>query len=237
MINEFVIKRSRQRKIAKELERKYSRIHELLVEDVEGAIERLYKISTQNDEYKHYFEEFSNDYQAILEENDKNSYSTITVLNQTIADNHYSGLSSVIDSAKICVNEFARKVENIYEDLNNLLHKDEEFHQKEVDLQRKYRDIKNKYSEHVGELQLMTPTFTVLFQKIENIFEECEKLNNCARYDESSEKLPLIQNVIFELDKYFDYLPEYCIRTTKVIPQKIEEVKVKYAEFEKNDYP
>ena len=47
----FVIRRSRQRKVAKELEKRYRRLHTLLVEDIEQFIARLEYISNQNLEY------------------------------------------------------------------------------------------------------------------------------------------------------------------------------------------
>ena len=49
----FLIRRGSQRKTAKDLEKRYKRLHTLLVEDIEQFIARLEYISNQNLEYIH----------------------------------------------------------------------------------------------------------------------------------------------------------------------------------------
>lgn len=233
----YVIRRSRQRKISKELEKRYRRLHTLLVEDIEQFIARLEYISNQNLEYIQYHEKYVQQYQDILQNNDRNSYVAISGLNTVINEKKYRGINNLINSTKMVVIEFDRRVVNLYNELNSLLQKDEEFHQEEIKLQRIYRDIKEKYNIHEGEVKIIQPSFEKLFNQIDALFKECEELTSAARYEESNEKLPTIEKVLTALLDNFDKIPVYCVRISKVIPKKIEEVKSKYEELEKQNYP
>ena len=233
----FVIRRNHQRKMAKDLEKRYKRLHTLLVEDVEQFIARLEYISNQNLEYIQYHEKYVQTYQDILQENDRNSYVAISGLNSTINDKNYRGINNLINSTKTVVIEFDRKVIELYNELNNLLQKDEEFHQEEIKLQRLYREVKEKYSIHEGELKIIHESFAKFFNQIDQLFKECEELTSAARYEESNEKLPVIEKVLNALIVSFDKIPAYCVRISKVIPKKMEEVKEKYDELEKQNYP
>ena len=233
----FVIRRSRQRKVAKELEKRYRRLHTLLVEDIEQFIARLEYISNQNLEYIQYNEKYVQLYQEILQENDRNSYVAISGLNSTINEKKYHGINNLINSTKVVVLEFDKKVVELYNELNNLLQKDEEFHQEEIKLQRLYREIKEKYSIHEGELKIIQDSFNKFFSKVDELFKECEELTSAARYEESNEKLPIIEKVLLALQDSFDKIPVFSVRISKVIPKKMDEVKQKYDELEKQNYP
>lgn len=237
LIYNFVIKRSRQRKVAKELEKRYKRLHTLLVEDVEQFIARLEYISNQNLDYIQYHEKYVRQYQDILQNNDRNSYVAISGLNTTLSEKKYKKIDSLINSTKTVVIEFDHKVVNLYNELNNLLQKDEEFHQDELKLQRIYRDIKEKYSIHEGELKIIQESFTAFFNKIDQLFLDCEELSSAARYEEASEKLPMIEQVLNEVNASFENLPAFCIRISKVIPKKIDDVLIKYDALQKENYP
>ena len=69
------------------------------------------------------------------------------------------------------------------------------------------------------------------------MFLECEELTSAARYEESNEKLPVIESVLHALLDAFDKIPVFCVRISRVIPRKMEEVKSKYDELENNFYP
>ena len=233
----FIIRRGRQRKVAKELEKKYKRLHTLLVEDVEQFIKRIEEISNQNLEYIQYNEKYAQIYQEILQNNDRNSYVAISGLNTTINEKKYHGINNLINSTKTVVIEFDRRVSELYDELNNLLQKDEEFHQDEIRLQRTYREIKEQYNEHQGELVIIQDSFAQFFQKIDQLFAECEELTSAARYEESNKKLPLIEEVLNALTEAFKVLPTLCVRVSRVIPKKLDEVKDRYDELEKQNYP
>ena len=237
LIYVFVIKRNLYRKQSKDLEKKYSQLHMILTEDVEQYIARLEYISNQNLEYIHIHEKYLRLYHAILQENDRNSYIAVDGLRQTIHERKYSGISNLIESTKKIVNDFEKRVNNIYTDLNKMLQKDEEFHQSELTLQRQYRTIKENYMIHEGELKMMEQSFNRIFEKIDKLFVECEDLTGAARYEEASEKLPLIEQVLNALSESFDDLPAFCVRITKINPRKIHEIKQKYAELEAKEYP
>ena len=101
----FLIRRGSQRKTAKDLEKRYKRLHTLLVEDIEQFIARLEYISNQNLEYIQHHEKYVQMYQDILQENDRNSYvaisGLITTINDVIAVICYYGLTFLLFKAYI----------------------------------------------------------------------------------------------------------------------------------------
>lgn len=237
LFNVFILGRSRQRRMAKDLEKKYSSLHNILTDDIEQYIARLEFISKQNEEYVAHHEKYLRIYHEILQENDRGSYVAITGLNSTISEKKYKGLKNLIDSTRQIVNEFDRKVTELYNQLSELLQKDEEFRQDELSLQRKFRTLKEKYEENRTELSLMEDSFNKFFERIEKLFAECEELTSGARYEEANEKLPMISQVLDALSEQFEKLPAYCIRVTRVIPKRMEDVQVKYDELEAKDFP
>lgn len=233
----FVIKRNLYRKQVKDLEKKYTQLHMILTEDIEQYIARLEFISNQNLEYIHIHEKYLRLYQDILQENDRASYIAADGLRQTIHERKFNGINNLIESTRKIIVEFDKRATAMYNELTKLLQKDEEFHQEEITLQRQYRSLKEKYVIHEGELKMMEKSFNKIFERIDKLFVECEELTGAARYEEASEKLPIIEQVLKALHESFDDLPAFCVRITKIIPRRIDEIKTKYCELEEKDFP
>ncbi|MDD6301821.1 MAG: septation ring formation regulator EzrA [Bacillales bacterium] len=232
----FIIKRKQEMKAARDLEKKYRYLHGILTEDIEQYVDRILKISEQNIEYVSLYQQYYDTYNEILKNNDRNSYMVVSGLINTINDKKTHN-KNLIDSTKKVVNEFEEKVLELFDDLTALLSKDEEFRQNEVSLQRKFRILKETYSNHETELKVMENSFNKVFKRIEKIFIECEELTSSARYDEASEKLPTIEKVLNALEEAFDKLPNYCVRINTTIPKKMDEIADKYHELEGKEYP
>ena len=233
----FVIKRNLYRKQVKDLEKKYTQLHMILTEDIEQYIARLEFISNHNLEYIHIHEKYLRLYQDILQENDRASYIAADGLRQTIHERKFNGINNLIESTRKIIVEFDKRATAMYNELTKLLQKDEEFHQEEITLQRQYRSLKEKYVIHEGELKMMEKSFNKIFERIDKLFVECEELTGAARYEEASEKLPIIEQVLKALHESFDDLPAFCVRITKIIPRRIDEIKTKYCELEEKDFP
>ncbi len=238
LIYVFVVKTKQQQKAAVELDRKYKSIHEMLIEDIENYIERLKSIGEKNVAYLDLSSEYEDRYQEILQKNDRESYVAVDGLKKTMNDKtKRSNNKNLIDSTKKIIFEFERKVNELYNDLGKILQKDEEYRQGNIDLSRKFRALKEKYEIHKTELTLMEDSFAKVFAKIQNIFDECEELCSSARYEEANEKLPTVKQVVDALEQSFDDLPTYCMKVTKIIPGRMEEIKARFEQLQDEDYP
>jgi septation ring formation regulator EzrA len=233
----FVIRRRNIKKSSKDLEKKYRTYHTMLIEDCDNAIRKIESIANQNLEYIQYHENFSSIYQSVLQNNDRSAYVAISGLNSTIAEKKYKGITNLINSTKQVVSEFEKKVTELDNSLNALLKKDEEFHEEEIQLQRLYRAIKEKYSNHEEELSIMKNSFDKVFSKIDSLFKECEDLTDAARYEESNAKLPVIKQVLDQLNTQIDLIPSLCVRISSIVPSKMEEVKQRFDELSNLNYP
>ena len=234
----FVVKSKQQTKAMNELDKKYKSIHSMLVEDIETYLERLKAIAEKNVTYVDLSEEYQDRYQEILQNNDRESYVAVDGLKKTLNEKKkHSNYKNLIDSTKKIIFDFERKVTELYNDLGKILQKDEEYRQGNIDLSRKFRALKEKYELHKTELTLMEDSFTKVFDKIQKIFDECEELCSSARYDEANEKLPTVKQVVDALENSFDDLPTYCIKVTKIIPGRMDEVKARFEQLQNENYP
>lgn len=234
----FIIKARNETRTIRELEKKYNNVHQILIDDIDTYLNRLRDIANKNVDYVDVSDEYDNRFQEILQNNDRNSYVALDGLKKKLNDkSNHSKNKNLIDSTKKVIYEFERKTTELYNDLNKLLQKDEEFRQDNIELSRKFRALKEKYETHKTELSLMEDSFTKVFDKIQKIFDECDTLCKSARYDEASEKLPVVRQVVDALEESFDDLPSYCVKVTKIIPNRIEEIKTRYEELQNQDYP
>lgn len=233
----FVIKRSNRRKAIRDLEKRYSDIHDHLTGNVEQSINRINFISQKNMVYVQLHEQFVKEYDDILQNQDKSTYIAITQLKSLVLEKKYHGIKSIIDSCKTTLSEFSKRVSSLDERLVKILQKDEECRQQAVTLQRQYREVKEKYSEYLIELKLVEKSFEKIFEKIDRYFQEFEDLSNSAQYEESEEKLPTISKVLTALDEALVDLPSLCTLANTVLPNRIDELGKRYQEMEKEHYP
>ena len=180
----FIIKARNETRTIRELEKKYNNVHQILIDDIDTYLSRLRDIANKNVDYVDVSDEYDNRFQEILQNNDRNSYVALDGLKKKLNDkSNHSKNKNLIDSTKKVIYEFERKTTELYNDLNKLLQKDEEFRQDNIELSRKFRALKEKYETHKTELSLMEDSFTKVFDKIQKIFDECETLCKSARYD------------------------------------------------------
>ena len=233
----FVISRLRMKQQIKDLEKKYSYLDALLIGQDTQYIHRLEMISRSNLLYVEKHELFQKRFKEIYENDDKFMESILRRLRALVENKQYKSLKKAIVDAKKFMGTFEEKVTNLDNDLFALIKPEEDTRHAILKLKDNYRRLKQIFYSNSSDLDLVASSFVKVFDKLDASFAEFENMIECADYDSANNMIPNIQKVISAIENALIELPNLCILTISVVPQKIEELKANFEEIEKQGLP
>lgn len=237
LLYHFVFSRNTIRRQAKELERKYSYLDALLIGQDSQYIHRLEIISRTNLLYVEKYNDFSRQFKEIFEGEDKFAESMIKQLKALIANNQFQNIKNVILDTKKAVASFEQNVNQLDRALFEIVKPEEESRHMVLKLKEDYRRVKQIFYANSNDLELVTTSFTKVFDKLDTCFSDFENHIEGAEYDEANALIPVIDKVIRALDSALSQLPNLCILTQSVIPDKINNIVKEYNEVESSGIP
>ena len=205
------------KKQVRELEKTYSYFDALLMGTDSQHIHHLEIVSRTNLLYVEKYNTYSKRFKEVYENDDKFAESMIKQLNALIASKQYKNIKTVIADAKKAVSSFEEAVNALDSELYQLIKPEEEARQTILKLKEDYRRVKQTFYSHSAELELVSNSFTKVFDKLDNSFVEFEGHIESAEYEEANELLPTISSVITALDSCLKDLPSICIMVENVI--------------------
>ena len=220
----------------KDLENRYNSIHDSFSTDCSNMIKRIESISKQNATYVQIFDSVQGRFASILKDNDKQCYIAVDSLKALVGDKKYKAIRPIIDSTKASMDDFQKAATGLNNDLQNLLHPEEECCSLAVALKEKFRSLKDKYETNQTALESISNSFTILFNHITVVFEKFEEYLNSADYTSAKKLLPDAEKLIDAADKVMGDIPMLNTLTDKVVPKRIEDLNNTYHEMEKT-YP
>ena len=233
----FVFLRFHYKKQVTSLRKKYSYLDAKLIGQDTQYFHRLEIISRTNLLYLDKYEIFSRRFKGIFENEDKFCESILKQLDSLLAAKKYKGIKKVIIDAKKSIDVFEESVNSFDHDLYEII-KLEEDCRKKIDASKEtYRHIKQTYYTESNDIEMVVPTFTKTFEKIDDTFARYDELIESAEYDEINSGLPELNDVLTALGRILIELPTLCSLTKTVLAEKIQEVQQKYRETEKNGLP
>lgn len=233
----FIVSRKRHIKQIKDLEKKYSYLHALMIGQDSQYIRRLEMISRTNLLYVDIYNDYYKKYKEIYEIDDKFAEGAIRQLNNLIESKQFKDISKYITQAKQAINVFEQNAINLDSKLADLIKPEEDARQIAVRLKENLRSVKQKFSNNEEDLSLVAPSFRKIFEKIDQKFITFESHVEGAEYDEANNMLPTIDKVIVQLDKALDVLPSLCILVNSILPEKLESLKRESENLSFNKYP
>ena len=225
------------KKQVRELEKTYSYFDALLMGTDSQHIHHLEIVSRTNLLYVEKYNLYSKRFKEVYENDDKFAESMIKQLNALIASKQYKNIKTVIADAKKAVSSFEEAVNTLDSELYQLIKPEEEARQTILKLKEDYRRVKQMFYSHSAELELVSNSFTKVFDKLDSSFVEFETHIESAEYDEANDLLPVITNVITALDSCLKDLPSICIMVESIIPNKIESLTTEYTSLERKGVP
>ena len=233
----FVFSRASYKKQIRELERKYSYYDALLVGQDSQYVHHLEIVSRTNLLYVEKYNTYSKKFKEVFDNDDKFAESMVKQLNSLAASNQYKNIKIVIADAKKAVAIFEESVNNLDAELYEIIKPEEEARQAILKLKEQYRRVKQIFYSNSNDLELVSTSFTKVFEKLDTYFVNFEKHIESAEYEEANELLPIITKVITSLETTLSQIPNLCIMVQSVIPEKIEQLSNEYTAVEKKGVP
>ncbi|HNX15899.1 MAG TPA: septation ring formation regulator EzrA [Bacilli bacterium] len=237
LLYHFVLSRNAIRHQVKELERKYSYLDALLIGQDSQYIHRLEIISRTNLLYVEKYNEFSRRFKDVFEGDDKFAESMIKQVKALVANNQFQNIKNVISDTKKSIVSFEQKVNQLDKDLFEVIKPEEEARHLVLRLKEDYRRVKQIFYANSSDLELVTSSFTRVFDKLDTSFSEFENHIESAEYEEANALIPVIGKVIKALDSALSQLPNLCILTQSIIPDKIATLTKEYTDVESSGIP
>lgn len=233
----FVISRNGYKRQLKELERKHTYLDALLIGQDSQYIHRLEIISRTNLLYVEKYNDFSHRFKEIYDGDDKFAEATLRQAKALIANNQYKTIKTVLADCRKAVAVFEDKVNQLDQELYTVIKPEEESRHAILKLKENFRRVKQIFYANSNGLELVSNSFNRIFDKLDSSFAEFETHIEGAEYDEANVLIPVITRVVNSLDKCLSILPNLCILSQNIIPEKITALEAEYAAIEKRGIP
>ena len=205
----FVLKRGSAKRQIKDLERKYSYLDALLIGQDSQYIHRIEIVSRTNLLYVDIYNDFSKRFKEIYEIDDKFADSKIKQAKLMIQNKKYKNISIVIDDVKKAVQTLEDNVNALDRDLYQVIKPEEELRQQILKLKESYRAVKQTFYAYSSDLELVISSFNKAFDKLDGTFTEFETHIDSAEYDDATNLLPIISNVVNALKTALEQMPTF----------------------------
>lgn len=227
----------RYKKQVREYSRRFEYLHALLSGQDSQYIKRIEYISRTNLLYVKTHMSFNKRFKDIRDKSDSSAQTVINNLKDLVAEHDYKGLKAALPNAKVVLENYEEEVNALTNDLMVVIKPEEECRQKAVALKEELRTIKQDYYVKQADLGLVSATFDKIFKKIDDGFEKFESFVESAQYEEANAVLPDLGNVIHQLGKSIQELPNLCVTISTIIPEKISSVENRFLELTSGGYP
>jgi septation ring formation regulator EzrA len=220
-----------------ELDNHYNTLHKSFSTDCSQMISRIQTISNNNANYVSLYDACEKRFLGIMNSNDKSCFIAISSLKTLIGNKDYRNIKSVIDSTRQSMNDYSKAAQDLSNDLQTKLQKEDDFHSRVVPIKEKFRRLKDEYENNSGVLVSISQSFNTLFDHITSMFNSFEESLLRADYDGASKELQDMEKLIDASIAVMKDLPYLNTLASKVIPGKIAELNSTYLDLEKRKYP
>lgn len=236
LLNKYVLVGKKNRRLQNALTHKYNYAHNLLLNEDSQHLRRIEAISDINLLMKPIYEEFYRRFEQLRDIEDRRASRAVQVLNEELVKGNKDYKAAYQENRFIVV-EYENKVLQLNKDLANIIRPETEIREMSIDDKKTYRIIKSIYRDNKKELELVDASFERIFSQVDKLFVQHEEALNGAYYDDANAALDKIRSSLKYLEKALETLPLLCVKTTELIPQKLDFAKKRYQELEKQGIP
>lgn len=233
----FVFSHMSYRKQVSNLEKRFSHCDALLLGQDTQYIHRLEIISRTNLLYLSKYEQFYRRFKNIHDNEDVYTDSILKQLNSLLSAKQYKNIKSVIEEASKAVEHLEESVKSLDADLYQIIKLEEDCRRSIDHLREVYRHVKQTYFSESDELEIVTPTFNKMFDKIDASFAKFDEQLEAAEYDEINSDIASLNNVLTALGHVLIELPRLCQLSKTEIPAELVNLQNKYKDTEKLGVP
>ena len=227
-----------RRQIA-ELDRRFEYLHALLIGQDAQYVRRLEIIARTNLIYIEIHTKFLKKFKEVRDKHDAKAQSTINHLKDLRDEKGLNAkrLKEEIIDAKALIDAFDREVNDLNSELLNVVKPEEDCRQISLTHKERFRRIKQEYFAKQNNLSLVSESFEQTFGLIDSLFDQFDKLVECANYDDANLMLPKIDKILDEISNDMSKLPNLCTMVTTYIPDKISSLENAFEIMQRDHFP
>ena len=237
LLYHFVISRNSYKKQLRDLERKYSYLDALLIGQDSQYIHRLEIISRTNLLFVEKYNMYSRRFKEVFDGDDKFAESMIKQMKALIANNQYKNMKIVLADTKKAIAAFEESVNQLDQELYEIIKPEEEAKHTILQLKENYRRVKQLFYANSSDLELVSSSFTQVFDKLDESFASFDVHIDGGEYEEAQAIIPVIRQVVTALDTALATLPTLCILVAKIVPEKISQLSNEFNEIQNRGIP
>ena len=227
-----------RRQIA-ELDRRFEYLHALLIGQDAQYVRRLEIIARTNLIYIEIHTKFLKKFKEVRDKHDAKAQSTINHLKNLRDEKGLNAkrLKEEIIDAKALIDAFDREVNDLNSELLSVVKPEEDCRQISLTHKERFRRIKQEYFAKQNNLSLVSESFEQTFGLIDSLFDQFDKLVECANYDDANLMLPKIDKILDEISNDMSKLPNLCTMVTTYIPDKISSLENAFEIMQRDHFP
>ena len=223
-------------KQSQNMRKDYDYYHTMLTSDCKVMVNRLGTLGKSSLEYMAMYEDRNKQYESILNKRDKDMLTALDSLDSLLSSKDFKNAKEVSKQCSHSLEAYIKAITAFNDELTNLLRDDSDTREVSIVAKEKYRKIKSFYETNQSELKLLSNSFNAIFNSTEDTFAKFDDLANEAKFKEAKSLLPQITTILDAILDIIDDLPLLVMRTTTVIPEKLQKLDATYQEMLSEDY-
>lgn len=236
LLVKFVFVGRKVKKQFAELNRRIDLARSTLLNKDTQHLRRIESISDVNLLMRPTYDAFYRRFTEIREIDDRRAQKALQTLNEAQIKGA-KDFRKIYPEQRAIIQDYEFKVNELDRDLVQVIQPESDSREASVADKEKYRLIKRIYRENKHELELVDFSFNRIFARLEELFKQYDNALNGAYYDEAEQYLHKIRLFLSELEKALEILPLLCVKTSTLIPQKLQQIRQRYEAMEKNNIP
>ena len=193
-------------------------------------LKRLNLTAENNETYNTLFKSISPVYNKITNTFEPAVNIALENLKKVMSSN-YKEYKKALNELKTVFSIFEKNVNLIEQKLTELFTEEDRLKEWVANLTKTYEKCHYLFEINEQSLQILSETFFMVFDGIDENFEKINGLIEETKYQEANELTIQLDKMINELKNGLEYLPSLCIESTVTIPDLIEKVEQKCEEM------
>ena len=193
-------------------------------------LKRLNLTAENNETYNALFKSISPVYNKITNTFEPAVNIALENLKKVMSSN-YKEYKKALNELKTVFSIFEKNVNLIEQKLTELFTEEDRLKEWVANLTKTYEKCHYLFEINEQSLQILSETFFMVFDGIDENFEKINGLIEETKYQEANELTIQLDKMINELKNGLEYLPSLCIESTVTIPDLIEKVEQKCEEM------
>lgn len=196
--------------------------------NIDSDLTKLKTLSKNNKDFEDFYKETNDSYNKLNVYELEDIEELINKCRDLVSQNRFKEVAEPLRHLGDKVKNYENELESISSRISSFFEREKECRNRAIDVKEKIRNVKTRYQEHVGEVEIASKEFEKSFDDSEKKLVSFDELMNKGAYDEALVLIDGINESMDELNSYLDILPQLIVFGTVVLVKKFNEVEDKY---------